>query len=173
MQSKFAYPGSLYKCCYISRATLRYFQGMLYHSFHGAEIIWTSLVNAWMADQGTQNHESMWTPTVHAQPTIVSFGMGYMCTKLLSQAGWKKSVYFHYVDQCWRYAYLPASTWSWFVTYPKDMRNSKLTFPVCFYPCSYFKGVIFHAARRQTLKESTLRRMNMQFWGRLTISSVP
>ena len=40
---------------YISRTTLHYsfhHQGM----FHGVEIIWTSLVNAWMADQGRTIH---------------------------------------------------------------------------------------------------------------------
>jgi len=66
-----------------------------------------------MADQGTQNPESFTLPInvdanitpdvpVHAQPTIGLIGMGamgYMYAKLLSQAGWKKSVYLRCVDQ--------------------------------------------------------------------------
>jgi len=65
-----------------SRTTLRYshnHRGMLHHSFHGAKIIWTSLVNAWMADQGTQNNESLhyqstWMPMSHpmSSPLLVS-----------------------------------------------------------------------------------------------------
>ena len=83
-----------------------------------------SLVNAWMADQGMQNSGSFTLPInvdanvtpdapVHAQPTIGLIGMGamgYMYAKLLSQAGWKKSVYFRCVNQHWPHSDLPVST---------------------------------------------------------------
>jgi len=65
-----------------------------------------------MADHGVQNSESFTLPInvdpnvtpdapVHAQPTIGLIGMGamgYMYAKLLSQAGWKKFVYFSFVS---------------------------------------------------------------------------
>ena len=151
MQSKFAYPGSLYKCCYISITTLRYFlhrQGMLYHSFYGAEIIWTSLVNAWMADQGTQNHESsyqsMCPPTLSSMflyvPSPLSFSLEWVPWAIRTQSFWAKlvgrslcifvvSTRTNDMRTClWAPRILVCDS-------HKSMRNSKLTFPVRLDPC--------------------------------------
>jgi len=54
----------------------------LNHSFHGAKIIWTSLVNAWMADQGTQNNESL-----HYQSTWMPMSLP-MSSPLLVSLEW-------------------------------------------------------------------------------------
>ena len=128
-----------------------------------------------MADQGTQNRESFMLPInvdanatpnvpVHAQPTI---GMGYMYTKLLSQAGRKK---FRRVDQYWRHADLPASTED-LGLWPsrKAWETQNWLFQYAFILAFLFKGVMYHAVLQQTRQESILRRIR----GRLTISSIP
>jgi len=110
-KSKFAYPGSLYKCCYISRATLRYFlhhQGMLYQLSWGRDHLNKSRTPKWLIkEHRIMNH--LTNQCVHQRyrrcfctcpAHYRSHWNGYyMYAKLLSQAGRKKSVYFFRL--CW------------------------------------------------------------------------
>jgi len=127
------------------------------------------------------HYQLMWMPMSLpmslSMSTICLIGMGAVgCTyaKFLSQADWKKSVHFRCVDQHWRHAYLPASTYvlGLWPTRPVWETQNRL-FQYAFILALLFEGVIYHAVLQQTRQECTLRRTDMQFRGRLTISFIP
>jgi len=119
---------------------------MSLHCFHGAE---SEQVNAWMADQGTQNNESFplpidvdanVTPDVPVHVHYLSHWNGRcgLYVRKVSEPSWLEEVCAFSLCRSALTTCLPACKHlrSWFVTYPTSMRNSKSTFPVRFYSCS-------------------------------------